>query len=174
MGKNKAQAHHTSTYFHTRRVSIKLSCFRSPTLAGARFGSHCVFEGKKNRYTSQLALLHVRTRHLPVAQRTRHPSSFMSPCRPSFFVLHDDNDNDLASTIYFFDSRWHVVGHAMGCPAICHEIPRQLAVHATACRGIPRGMRRKTSTCHDSFRAAAMLAPRHAPTRMPCIVHHVA
>ena len=31
-------AHHTSTYFHTRRVS---SCFRSPTLAGAPFGSHC-------------------------------------------------------------------------------------------------------------------------------------
>ena len=35
MGKNKALAHHTSTYFLTRRVSIKLSCFRSPTLAGA-------------------------------------------------------------------------------------------------------------------------------------------
>ena len=35
MGKNKASAHHTSTYFHTRRVSISLSCFRSPTLAGA-------------------------------------------------------------------------------------------------------------------------------------------
>ena len=33
MGKNKALlAHHTSTYFHTRRVSIKLSCFRNPTL----------------------------------------------------------------------------------------------------------------------------------------------
>ena len=40
MGKNKALAHHTSTYFHTRRVSIELSCFRSPTLAGAPFGSH--------------------------------------------------------------------------------------------------------------------------------------
>ena len=40
MGKNKALAHHTSTYFHTRRGSIKLSCFRSPTLAGAPFGSH--------------------------------------------------------------------------------------------------------------------------------------
>ena len=40
MGKNKALAYHTSTYFHTRRVSIKLSCFRSPTLAGAPFGSH--------------------------------------------------------------------------------------------------------------------------------------
>ena len=39
MGKNKALAHHTSTYFHTRRVSIQLSCFRSPTLAGAPFGS---------------------------------------------------------------------------------------------------------------------------------------
>ena len=34
MGKNKALAHLTSTYFHTRRVSIQLSCFRSPTLAG--------------------------------------------------------------------------------------------------------------------------------------------
>ena len=41
MGKNKALAHHTSTYFHTRRVSIQLSRFRSPTLAGAPFGSHC-------------------------------------------------------------------------------------------------------------------------------------
>ena len=41
MGKNKALAHHTSTYFRTRRVSILLSCFRSPTLAGAPFGSHC-------------------------------------------------------------------------------------------------------------------------------------
>ena len=41
MGKNKALAHHTSTYFHTRRVSIQLHCFRSPTLAGAPFGSHC-------------------------------------------------------------------------------------------------------------------------------------
>ena len=40
-GKNKALAHHTSTYFHARRVSIELSCFRSPTLAGAPFGSHC-------------------------------------------------------------------------------------------------------------------------------------
>ena len=35
MGKSKALAHHTSTYFHTRRVSIQLSCFRSSTLAGA-------------------------------------------------------------------------------------------------------------------------------------------
>ena len=42
MGKNKALAHHTSAYFHTRRVSTKkLSCFRSPTLAGAPFESHC-------------------------------------------------------------------------------------------------------------------------------------
>ena len=41
MGQNKAQAHHTSTYFHTRRVSIELSCFRNPTVAGASFGSHC-------------------------------------------------------------------------------------------------------------------------------------
>ena len=41
MGKNKALAHHTFTYFQTRRVSIYLSCFRSPTLAGAPFGSHC-------------------------------------------------------------------------------------------------------------------------------------
>ena len=40
MGKNKAQAHHTSTYFHTRRVSIELSCFRNPMLAGVSFGSH--------------------------------------------------------------------------------------------------------------------------------------
>ena len=39
MGKNKAVAHHTSPYFYTRRVSIELSCFRSPTLAGAPFGS---------------------------------------------------------------------------------------------------------------------------------------
>ena len=39
-GKIKALAHHTSTYFHTRRVSISLSCFRSSTLAGAPFGSH--------------------------------------------------------------------------------------------------------------------------------------
>ena len=38
MGKNKALAHHTSTYLHTRRVSIQHSCFRSPTLAGAAFG----------------------------------------------------------------------------------------------------------------------------------------
>ena len=38
MGKNKALAHHTSTHVHTRRVSIQLSCFRSPTLAGAPFG----------------------------------------------------------------------------------------------------------------------------------------
>ena len=37
MGKNKALAHHTSAYFHTRRVSIQLSCFRSQTLAGAPF-----------------------------------------------------------------------------------------------------------------------------------------
>ena len=35
MGKSKAQAHHTSTYFHMRRVSISLSCFRNPALAGA-------------------------------------------------------------------------------------------------------------------------------------------
>ena len=42
MRKKKALlAHHTSTYFYTRRVSILLSCFRSPTLAGAPFGSHC-------------------------------------------------------------------------------------------------------------------------------------
>ena len=41
MGENIASAHHTSTYFYTRRVSISLSCFRSPTLAGAPFGSHC-------------------------------------------------------------------------------------------------------------------------------------
>ena len=27
MGKNKAQAHHTSTYFHTRRVSMNVSLF---------------------------------------------------------------------------------------------------------------------------------------------------
>ena len=40
MGKNKAQAHHTSTYFHARCVSIKLSCFRNPALAGASFWSH--------------------------------------------------------------------------------------------------------------------------------------
>ena len=40
MGKNKALAHHTCTYFHTRRVSVSVSCFRSPTLAGAPFGSH--------------------------------------------------------------------------------------------------------------------------------------
>ena len=40
MGKNKALAHHTSTCFHTRRVSIELSCFRSPTLAGLAF-SRC-------------------------------------------------------------------------------------------------------------------------------------
>ena len=39
-GKNKAQAHHTSTYFQTRRVSIKLKCLRNPALAGVFFGSH--------------------------------------------------------------------------------------------------------------------------------------
>ena len=42
MGKNKALAHHNSTHFHTRRVSFYLSCFRSPTLAGAPFGYYCV------------------------------------------------------------------------------------------------------------------------------------
>ena len=42
MGKNEAQAYHTSTYFLSAcRVSISLSCFRSPTLAGAPFGSYC-------------------------------------------------------------------------------------------------------------------------------------
>ena len=30
MGKNKAQAHHTSTYFRTRRVSIELGCLHNP------------------------------------------------------------------------------------------------------------------------------------------------
>ena len=35
MGKNKALAHHTPTFFHARRLSIYLSCYRIPTLAGA-------------------------------------------------------------------------------------------------------------------------------------------
>ena len=30
MGKKKAQAHHTATYFHTRHVSIQLNCIRNP------------------------------------------------------------------------------------------------------------------------------------------------
>ena len=30
MGKNKALAHHTSTYFHTRRVSSSVANSRSP------------------------------------------------------------------------------------------------------------------------------------------------
>ena len=30
MGNNKAQAHHTSTYFHARRVSIQLNFIRNP------------------------------------------------------------------------------------------------------------------------------------------------
>ena len=41
MGKKKALSHHTSTYFYTHPMSIARSCFRSPTLAGALFGSHC-------------------------------------------------------------------------------------------------------------------------------------
>ena len=40
MGKNKDQAHHTSTYFHTYRVSIfNLIAFAVPALAGVSFGS---------------------------------------------------------------------------------------------------------------------------------------
>ena len=33
----KAQAHHTSTNFHTRRVSILLNCIRNPALASVSF-----------------------------------------------------------------------------------------------------------------------------------------
>ena len=45
MWQNKyyTKAHHTSTYFHTRRAScvdLTQCCFRNPTLAGASFGSH--------------------------------------------------------------------------------------------------------------------------------------
>ena len=52
MGKNKALAHHTSTYFHTRRMLIQLSCFRSPTLAGAPFGSHYITIPAVPRFSS--------------------------------------------------------------------------------------------------------------------------
>ena len=40
MGQSKSLKHHTFTYFNTRRVSIELSCFRNPALAGVSFGSH--------------------------------------------------------------------------------------------------------------------------------------
>ena len=42
-GKIKLQACHTSTYFHTRRVSIYLSCFRNPAPAGANNSTFIMF-----------------------------------------------------------------------------------------------------------------------------------
>ena len=35
--KIKAKAHHTSTYFHTPNVSIKLNCVRNPAFSGVSF-----------------------------------------------------------------------------------------------------------------------------------------
>ena len=81
MGKNKALAHHTFTYFQTRRVSIYLSCFRSPTLAGAPFGSHC-------RYSVscpyQWSSLQPRQRKLPLYIRMRVYVDPACPLRVSF------------------------------------------------------------------------------------------
>ena len=37
MGKNKALAHHTSTYFHTRRVSIWFDIVDTPSTFGVRY-----------------------------------------------------------------------------------------------------------------------------------------
>ena len=81
MGENNALAHHTSTYFHTRRVSIELNCFRSPTLAGAPFGSHC-------RYSVscpyQWSSLQPRQRKLPLYIRMRVYVDPACPLRVSF------------------------------------------------------------------------------------------
>ena len=108
LGKNKALAHHTSTYFHTRRVSISLSCFRSPTLAGAPFGSHC-------RYSVscpyQWSSLQPRQRKLPLYKQTllvpgisqryrlvrvRNPIFFPGECPRRFFDL----DREIVHTSY--------------------------------------------------------------------------
>ena len=74
MGKNKALAHHTSTYFHTRRVSIFNSdrCFRIPTLAGAPFGSQCRYSVSCPYYWSSLQ---PRQRKLPLY-------TYACVCRP--------------------------------------------------------------------------------------------
>ena len=71
MGQNKSQAHHTSTYFHRRRVSIKLNCIRNPALLIAKvsFGSY-LSDSVSCPYQRSLLLLRQR-KLLPLCIRMR-------------------------------------------------------------------------------------------------------